>query len=195
MKIKTVLIALAVFSLAIVIASPLVSAAGPTVICNPDNGLATTISGSGFAENSPITLTWGTGAMSLTTIPTPLQTDNAGNFVCQITALNQDTSDNYIITATDGALTSATGWFVVNNYKGATGATGAIGAAGTTGATGATGATGVQGPKGDKGDTGATGGPGSPGMAGSDTSGAIALVALALAAIGFLFGIIACMRK
>ncbi|GAI75156.1 unnamed protein product, partial [marine sediment metagenome] len=150
----------------------------PTIILNPTEGFATTISGSGFNPSDTMTISWGVTAM--VTVPKDVNVDPAGEFTATITALT-DNDGTYEISATDEHLNTASASFTVPEVTGDTGPTGPEGDPGDPGATGATGTTGSQGEpgpqgeqglpgeqgvKGDKGDTGDTGEQGVQGETG-----------------------------
>jgi len=187
MRIRSLLIAISMIALATVIASPMASAvAGITL--SPDNGAtATTIRGTDFLADIPLTITW-----AGTSIPFVSDNENAhvdGTFTAIISVLNQNTPGVYAITISDGTNTASEN-YTVNSIQGAIGTTGSAGAS-IVGPKGDTGATGI-GQKGEKGDTGAGG---SQGLPGTSADNAFGILACALAAVGFLFGIVAYMKK
>lgn len=123
--------------------------AGPqcTITLTPSTGFASaTIVGSGFSNNSVITITW--DGKTIPTIPNPLITDTTGDFTAMISVPTQTTPGDHTINATDATGTWATATFTVVNMTGTQGLQGPKGENGTQG---------LQGPQGPKGDTGEQG--------------------------------------
>jgi len=113
----------------------------------PSSGFAsTTLAGSGFSNNSAITITW--DGTTIPTIPNPLITDTTGDFTAMISVPTQTTPGDHTINATDATGTWATATFTVVNMTGTQGPQGPKGENGTQG---------LQGPQGPKGDTGEQG--------------------------------------
>jgi hypothetical protein len=118
-----------------------------SVTLTPSTGFATTtIVGSGFSNNSAITITW--DGTTIPTIPNPLITDTTGNFTAMISIPTQTSPGDHTINATDATGTWATATFTVVNMTGPQGLQGPKGENGTQG---------LQGPQGPKGDTGEQG--------------------------------------
>jgi len=115
--------------------------AGAHITLTPNTGFAsTTVVGSGFSNNSKITVRWDGTVIS--TVPRPLITDANGNFTATINVLTQNSPGPHTVNATDESGNWATATFTVINM------------------------TGPQGPKGDKGDKGDTGAQGPQGLQG-----------------------------
>jgi hypothetical protein len=137
----------------------------PDVILTPSTGFAsTTLVGSGFSNNSAITVTW--DGTIIPTIPNWLITDATGNFTAMISVPTQTTPGDHTINATDATGTWATATFTVINMtgpqglKGENGTQGLQGIQGLKGDTGEQGPQGLQGPQGPKGENGTQGPPG-----------------------------------
>jgi len=116
----------------------------PTLSLTPNTGFAcTTVLGSGFSNNSEITITWDGTLMP--TVPSPLFTDANGSFTAIVSVPTQNTSGIHTVNATDEPGNWTTATFTVVDM------------------TGPQGPPGEQGPQGDKGDKGDTGEQGPPG--------------------------------
>jgi hypothetical protein len=122
----------------------------------PQSGFAsTTIVGSGFSNDSAVSITW--DGMAIPTVPDVLMTDGTGDFNALISVPTQTATGAHIVRAMDGSGNIGTAMFTVVNMTGPQG---------PKGDTGSQGATGLQGPQGLKGDTGAQGSTGSQGLKG-----------------------------
>lgn len=146
----------------------------------PDTGLATTITGAGYAATTALTIVFGTIDLTAAgAVVGDTATDGIGSFVSIVTAPDQ-TAGVYTVTVDDGTSTFSDTFTVLDlqgpqGLKGKEGDEGDEGDTGPPGATGATGAAGAAGPPGPPGIAGATGvgtaGPaGSAGPAGADGS-------------------------
>ena len=129
----------------------------------PDTGFAaTTIEGGGFAANSKITITW--DGTPIPTVPSPLITDENGNFTAIISVPTQTEPGAHTVRATDEEGFWAEATFTVLDM------------------------TGPQGPKGDTGDTGPKGDTGDTGAAAPTeylwASLILAIIAILIAAFG-----------
>jgi len=132
------------------------------IILTPSSGFASTIVvGSGFSNNSMITITW--DGTTIPSVPYPTVTDTSGNFTAITSVLTQTVPGIHTVNATDESGNWAAAAFSVSNMTGAQGPTGPQGPKGDNGDTGLQGSTGPQGTKGDKGDTGPQGPTGSIG--------------------------------
>ncbi|MBM4461729.1 MAG: CocE/NonD family hydrolase [Chloroflexi bacterium] len=156
------------------------------ITLTPDTGVgAVTVSGTGFAANSTITITWDGTLMPM--VPLTAPTGEDGRFTAIISVLTSSVPGEHTVTATDAAGSSASATFTVVEMTGPTGpagATGATGPQGPAGPAGATGATGPQGPAGPAGATGATGPQGPTGPTGPEgETGSAGGVGLSIAAI------------
>jgi len=149
------------------------------IILMPSTGFAsTTVTGSGFANSSRITITWD-GTVILT-VPSSLTTDANGSFTAIISVLTQKSPGPHTVNATDESGNWATATFTVVDM------TGLQGQKGDKGDKGDTGAQGLKGDKGDKGDTGDQGPQGPPGEVPFIISGltiAVSIIAICLATI------------
>jgi predicted secreted protein len=168
---------------------------------------STTVTGSGFSNNSKVTITW--DGTTIPSIPYTVTTDAAGNFAALISVPTQTAPGVHVVNATDEAGNWATATFTVVNMtgpQGPAGPQGPKGDKGDTGAQGLTGPTGPQGPKGDKGDKGDTGlqgptgsqGPkGDTGAQGPQAENQLVLIAFPTAAsiLALCLGVIALLRK
>jgi hypothetical protein len=142
----------------------------PELSLVPDTGFAsTTITGSYFDPNSTVTITW--DGTPIPTVPSPLITDEDGNFAAIISVLTQTEPGPHTITATDEAGNTGTAVFTVIDM---------------TGPQGPPGPAGPQGPAGEKGDTGPQGepGPAAP-IEYSVASIGLAIVAILIVAFAF----------
>jgi hypothetical protein len=139
--------------------------AGSTLTLTPQTGFAsTTIVGSGFSNNSAITIAW--DGTTIPTIPYTVITDGVGSFSALVSVPTQTATGAHTINATDGSGNWATAMFNVVDMRGPQGSAGLQGPQGPKGDrgdTGLQGPTGAQGPKGDTGDTGPQGPEGSIG--------------------------------
>ena len=85
----------------------------PRLEVTPSVGLAaTTLTGSGFASNSIITVSW--NEVAIPTVPSPLSTDGHGTFTAIISVLNQTSSGSYTVKAVDDEGNEATAIFTVD---------------------------------------------------------------------------------
>jgi len=136
----------------------------PGITLSPDEGFATTISGTGFSPSDNITIKWENTAVA--TVPKTVTVDNAGEFAAVITAPTA-VHGTYEISATDenGNVASAT--FTVPDMTGETGTPGETGEPGAPGEPGEPGPTGPLGPAGPEGDTGPMGLQGPAGVPGT----------------------------
>lgn len=128
----------------------------------PDSGFAsTTVVGSGFSNNSKVTITW--DGTTIPSIPSPVTTDATGNFTALISVPTQTAPGVHTVNATDESGDWTTATFTVVDMTGPQGPVGLQGQQGPKGEkgdkgdTGLQGSTGPQGLKGDKGDTGLQG--------------------------------------
>lgn len=122
----------------------------------PSTGFAsTTIVGSGFSNNSRVTVTW--DGTTIPTVPSPLITDTAGSFTTMISVPTQTALGTHTINASDAAGIWATATFTVVNM------TGSQGPKGDAGIQGPQGLQGSQGSKGENGTQGLQGPQGPPG--------------------------------
>lgn len=138
------------------------------IALSPCSGFAsTTITGSGFSNNSKATITW--DGTTIPSVPSSVITDTTGGFAALISVPTQITPGDHIVNATDESGNWATATFTVVNMTGPQGPTGLQGPPGSKGDKGDKGDTGLQGGigsqglKGDKGDTGPQGPEGSLG--------------------------------
>jgi hypothetical protein len=180
---------------------------GNKISLTPSTGFAaTTVVGSGFSNNSRITITW--DGMPIPTVPTYVVTDATGNFTAIISVLTQTTLGAHTVNATDESGNWATATFTVVDMTGPIGPTGPTGSQGPKGDTGAQGLTGPQGPKGDTGAQGLTGSQGLPGENGTrgatgpqgpagETQNLLIMIALptALSILAACFATIALLKK
>ena len=119
------------------------------ITLTPNNGFATTISGSGFTASDTMNITWANTQML--TVPQIVTVSSSGTFVAIVTALTA-ANGTYLIVATDQHSLKANATFTVPVITGAAGPAGPAGATGATGPAGATGATGATGPAGPQGE-------------------------------------------
>ena len=151
----------------------------------PDDGFAcTTVAGSGFLNNSKITIIW--DGTVVPTVPSPLTTDANGNFTAIIIVPAQTSPGSHTVNATDESGNWATATFTVIDMTGPPGPKGDKGDKGDQGIQGLTGPTGPKGDKGDTGEQGPQGPPGTPGEVPFIISGltiAVSFIAICLAAI------------
>jgi len=166
----------------------------------PNTGFAaTTIDGGGFAANSIMTITW--DGTPIPTVPTPLTTDENGNFTAIISVLTPNEPGLHTVGATDGEGNEASAAFTVLDMtgpqgpQGETGATGATGPAGPAGADGADGADGEDGATGPAGPAGADGADGADGEDGADAPTEYLWASLILAIIAILIAGFGIFRK
>lgn len=129
------------------------------IALSPYAGFAsTTITGSGFSNNSRVTITW--DGTTIPSVPSSVITDTTGGFAALISVPTQTTAGVHTVNATDESGNWATATFTVVDMtgpQGPAGLQGQQGPRGEKGDTGSQGSTGPQGPKGDKGDTGLQG--------------------------------------
>lgn len=169
----------------------------PAITLTPNTGFAaTTISATGFAPNSIVTIDW--DGTVIPTVPNAIVTDAYGDFTAIISVLTPSSVGDHTVNATDETGNSAEATFTIIDMTGPEGPAGATGPAGPTGptgatgpagATGATGATGPAGPQGEQGETGATGATGSTGATGPE--GPAGEVSLAYVAAPIALGVVA----
>lgn len=125
------------------------------IVLMPFTGFSsTTIVGSGFSNNSRVTITW--DGTSIPTVPSPLFTDATGNFAAIISVPTQNTPGTHTVNTTDASGNWATATFTVVNMTGPQGPKGDKGDKGDTGAQGPTGSQGPQGEQGPQGSPGVT---------------------------------------
>jgi len=118
-----------------------------TLSLSPNTGFATTtITGSGFAPDSTITITW--DGTPIPTIPRPLTTDSSGNFTALISVFTPEAPGSHTVTATDEEGNKASAAFTVLDMKGPAGPPGPKGDTGPAGPKGAEGPAGPPGPSG-----------------------------------------------
>jgi hypothetical protein len=133
-----------------------------SIVLVPSTGFASTIVvGSGFSNNSRVTITW--DGMTIPSIPSPVITDVTGSFTALISVPTQTIPGSHTANATDENGNWATATFTVVNMTGPQGPAGLQGPQGPKGEKGDTGDTGLQGPIGPQGPKGDTGPQGSPG--------------------------------
>ncbi|MFA5363843.1 MAG: hypothetical protein WC325_01510 [Candidatus Bathyarchaeia archaeon] len=85
----------------------------PKLELTPDSGIATTtITGTGFAPESKITVTW--DEIPVPTVPNPTITDSYGNFTAIIAVLNQTNAGPHTVKAVDETGAQATAIFSVS---------------------------------------------------------------------------------
>jgi rhamnogalacturonyl hydrolase YesR len=170
--------------------------AAPSLILTPNTGFAaTTVVGSGFSNDSEVTIAW--DGSVIPTVPIHVMTDATGDFAAIISVPTQTAPGVHTVNATDDSGNWTTATFIVVDMKGPqgpqgdTGAQGLKGDNGTKGDTGLQGPTGQQGPKGDKGDTGPQGPAGSP------AENQLVLIAFPTAAsiIALCIAVVALLRK
>lgn len=100
-----------------------------TVNVIPDSGFAsTTVVGSGFSNNSKVTITW--DGTTIPPIPYVVTTDASGNFAAMISVPTQTAPDPHTVNATDETGNWATASFTVIDMKGDKGDTGLQGSSG-----------------------------------------------------------------
>lgn len=84
----------------------------PALELTPNMGIAaTTLTGSGFAANSKIIITWDN--ITVPTVPSPLTSDSYGSFTAIISVLNQTALGDYVIKAVDAEGNEANAMFTV----------------------------------------------------------------------------------
>jgi hypothetical protein len=133
-----------------------------SIALTPDIGFASaTVVGSGFSNNSRVTITW--DGTTIPSVPSPMTTDATGGFAALISVPTQTTAGPHTVNATDESGNSATATFTVVNMTGQQGPAGLQGPQGPKGDKGDPGNTGLQGPTGPQGPKGDTGPQGSPG--------------------------------
>lgn len=109
-----------------------------TLSLTPNSGFAaTTLTGSGFASTSSVTVTWDN--TQIPTVPNTLITDANGNFTALISVLTQTTPGDHTVKAIDKAGNEASAIFTLINMTG------------SQGSQGQKGETGLQGPSGESG--------------------------------------------
>lgn len=112
------------------------------ITLTPSTGFTcTTIAGSGFTNNSRVTITW--DGTIIPTIPNTATTDAMGDFTAIVTVPAQTTVGTHVVNVTDELGNTATATFKVVNMTGPQGSQGSKGENGTQG---------LQGPQGSAGD-------------------------------------------
>jgi hypothetical protein len=169
---------------------------GSSIVLVPSTGFAsTTVVGSGFSDNSKVTITW--DGTTIPSIPSPVITDATGSFTAFVSVLTQTTPGSHTVNATDDSGNSAAATFTVVNMtgqQGPAGPQGPKGDKGDTGVQGPTGLTGSQGSKGDKGDSGETGSQGPPGSLG-ETQLVLIAFPTATSIVALCIAVVALLRK
>jgi len=170
------------------------------IVLTPYTGFAsTTVAGSGFSDNSKITIKW--DGTVIPTVPSPLTTDANGNFTTIITILTQTSPGPHTVNATDESGNWATATFTVVDMtgppgpkgdKGDKGDTGAQGPQGQIGPTGPQGPQGIQGPQGPQGEQGP---PGTPGVTSAELQFLVNGLTMAVSFIAICLAAIALFRK
>jgi hypothetical protein len=134
------------------------------IVLTPYTGFAsTTVIGSGFSNESRVTITW--DGTTIPSVPSPITTDATGGFAALISIPTQTVPGAHTVNATDEAGNWATATYTVVDM---TGPTGLQGQQGPRGDTGLQGSTGPQGPKGDTGPQGSKGDTGPQGLPGEN---------------------------
>jgi len=158
------------------------------VVLMPSTGFAsTTVTGSGFSNNSKITIKW--DGTSIPTVPSPLITDANGNFTATINVLTQNSPGTHTVNATDESGNWATATFTVVDMTGPQGPKGDKGDKGDTGAEGPIGPQGPQGPQGLQGPQGP------PGVTSAELQFLINGLTMAASIIAICLAAIALFRK
>lgn len=121
------------------------------IVLTPYTGFAsTTVSGSGFSNESIVTITW--DGTAIPAIPNPVETDAGGGFVALISIPTQTTPGAHIVNASDEVGNWATATFTVVNMTGPQGSKGDTGEQGPQGLKGENGTQGLQGSQGPPGN-------------------------------------------
>jgi len=142
----------------------------------PSSGFASTIIvGSGFSNNSIVTVTWD-GSL-IPSVPSSIVADATGDFTAIISVPTQFAPGIHTVNATDGSGNWAAAVFTVANVTGPQGPKGDKGDTGTQGPAGLQGPQGLKGDKGDTGLQGPTGPQGPQGPAGSSGDPLLVLIA------------------
>ncbi len=162
------------------IAPPVVEDVPASLQLMPPTGVATTVIGSGFKANSPVTVS------ALGSTLGVAETDGVGSFRLVITAPSLAVGD-YEISSTDDTGRLAAALLTVPDL---TGSPGASGADGLSGIPGSTGTAGPEGSPGESGPIGQDGVAGSPGLAGQDSSTWLEITAIILVGLAVV-GVIA----
>ena len=166
------------------------------VVLTPSSGFAsTTLAGSGFTNNSEVTITW--DGTAIPTIPNAVIADTNGNFSALISVPTQNVPGIHTVNATDGTGNWATATFVVIDMTGQQGPAGLQGQQGPKGDTGLQGPTGSTGPQGLKGDIGPQGPKGDTGSQGSAGENQLVLIAFPTAAsiLALCIAVVALLRR
>jgi hypothetical protein len=136
-----------------ILADAQINPSARNIVLSPYTGFAsTTILGSGFSNNSRVTITW--DGTTIPSVPSPITTDATGGFAALISIPTQTVPGAHTVNATDEAGNWATATYTVVDM---TGPTGLQGQQGPRGDAGLQGSTGPQGPKGDTGQQGLPG--------------------------------------
>lgn len=162
------------------IAPPVVEDVPALLQLMPQTGVATTVTGSGFRANSPVTVSGMGSTLGVA------ETDAAGSFRLVITAPSLEVGDYEISTSDDSGRTAAALLTVpdLTGSPGVAGANGSNGIPGSPGTAGSAGSAGVSGPSGQEGNAG------SPGIAGQDSSVWLEITAIILVGLAVV-GVIA----
>jgi hypothetical protein len=158
---------------------------GDNITLAPSTGFASTmIVGSGFSNNSRVTITW--DGTTIPSIPSSVTTDTAGNFTALISVPTQTTPGAHTVSATDETGNSVAATFTVVDMTGPQGSAGLQGLQGPKGDKGDTGLQGLTGPQGPKGDTGSQGPPGENQLVLIAFPTAASILALCIAVVALL---------
>lgn len=161
-----------------------------TLALTPSIGFAsTTVVGSGFSNNSKITINW--DGTTIPSIPSSATTDATGSFTVLISVPTQTSPGSHTVNVTDESGNWATATFTVVDMTGPQGPAGLQGQQGPKGDTGPQGSTGPQGLKGDKGDTGSQ----SPATSLGDTQLALIAFPTAASIFALCIAVVALLRK
>ncbi|MDY6911253.1 MAG: hypothetical protein SVM79_02710, partial [Chloroflexota bacterium] len=156
------------------IAAPPPAVGDAMISLSPDEGLLTTVSGTGFSPTTEVAFTWDGDAV--VTVPATVTVESNGTFAAIVVAPAHVAGD-YAIVVTDDTDRSAEATFTV-----------------ITAEKGEAGAPGEQGMPGEQGQQGERGEPGEEGTAGSDAGNVIGIVAIILAVIAILLATVFRMR-
>jgi hypothetical protein len=172
------------------------------IVLSPYTGFAsTTMIGSGFSNNSRVTIAW--DGTTVPSVPSAVITDTTGSFAALISVPTQTAPGVHTINATDESGNWATATFTVVDMtgpqgpKGDTGAQGPTGLQGQQGPKGDTGLQGSTGPQGPKGDTGPQGSQGDTGPQGPPGENQLVLIAFPTAAsiLALCIAVVALLRR
>jgi hypothetical protein len=153
-KVLTLIVALVLASTIITAASACTVSSSPSIVLSPTQGFATTtITGTGFAADKTITITYDGAAQP--TVPLTVETGCSGSFSAIISVPNELAVGPHTIAATDSKGDSASAIYTVVDMQGAQGAQGPQGIQGAQGAQGVQGPQGTEGPQGAAGQNGA----------------------------------------